>query len=169
MLYFHMMCIHKFIFMWCLLLLSQLTRLKKYLNFIFFLWLNFFHNKFDEINKNLIKKINVNGSSRELWESEGMKMEKESSLKRRMWIILNGGKLYGKVFFADSPPRWHPYYHSIKLEVEYMLLSHTPSDLIYKQKSTKKVVLKYKQKLLNSILFNGIIPKIPFIWNPTYI
>jgi hypothetical protein len=41
------------------------------------------------------------------------------------------------------------------------------SGLNYMQKSSKKSILKYKQKLTNSTLFNTFIPKIPFLLNLT--
>jgi hypothetical protein len=44
---------------------------------------------------------------------------------------------------------------------------NTPSGLNYKQKSSKKSILKYKQKSTNSTLFNTFIPKMPFLSNST--
>jgi hypothetical protein len=46
-------------------------------------------------------------------------------------------------------------------------LISTPSGLNYKQKSSKKFILKYKQKSTNSTLFNTFIPKMPFLSNST--
>jgi hypothetical protein len=42
-----------------------------------------------------------------------------------------------------------------------LIQTFTPSDIIYKQKSTKKVGLKYKLKWTKSTLINTILPKIP--------
>jgi hypothetical protein len=47
-------------------------------------------------------------------------------------------------------------------ELRYSACYSIPSGLIYKQKSTKKIILKYKQKLPSSILFNASFQKYPF-------